>query len=81
MQVCMYYILTHIHTHTHRDWWNTYSNGSYVTGIRNQYLPHWCGSCLAQTVTIGNQIIVFSSLLLCYVCLAILARIWNSETV
>ena len=40
-----------IHTHTHRDWRNPYSNGSYVTAIRNQYLPRWCGTCWAQAVT------------------------------
>ena len=40
-------------THTHRNWWNPYSNGSYVTGIRNQYLPRWCGTCWAQAVTIA----------------------------
>ena len=27
------------------------SNGSYVTGIHNQYLPRWCGSCWAQVAT------------------------------
>ena len=47
----MHVLHINTHTHTHRNWRNPYSNGSYVTGIRNQYLPHWCGSCWTQAVT------------------------------
>ncbi len=47
----MHVLHINTHTHTHRDWRNPYSNDSYVTGIRNQYLPHWCGSCCAQVAT------------------------------
>ena len=35
----------------HFDWRNPFGNGSYVTGVRNQFLPEWCGSCWAQAVT------------------------------
>ena len=34
------------------DWRNPFGNThSYVTAVRNQYLPRWCGSCWAQAVT------------------------------
>ena len=33
------------------DWRNPHGNGSYVTAVRNQFLPGWCGSCWAQAVT------------------------------
>ena len=47
----MHVLHMNTHTHTHRGWRNPYSNCSYVTGIRNQYLPRWCGICWAQAVT------------------------------
>ena len=33
------------------DWRNPHGNGTYVTAVRNQFLPGWCGSCWAQAVT------------------------------
>ena len=36
---------------TRWDGRDPYGNGSYVTAVRNQYLPRWCGSCWAQAVT------------------------------
>ena len=51
LHACMHVLHINTDTHTHRDWWNPYSNGSYVTGIRNQYLPRWCGTCWTQDVT------------------------------
>ena len=51
IHACMHVLHVNTHIHTHRDWRNPYSNGSYVTGICNQYLPRWCGTCWAQAVT------------------------------
>jgi hypothetical protein len=51
IHVCMYVLHINTHTHTHRNWRKPYSRGSYVTGIRNKYLPHWCFTCWSQDVT------------------------------